>query len=66
MQKYPTTCGKTKGLKVSEFKKRKAEAYACGCRSKPYPIEFLFEQEYYSKGQADDHRLREEQKAGMR
>ncbi len=58
--------GATVRMKVSDYRKRKADAYAAGTSGHPYGFEFTFEKEYWLKGELDNARLKSEISEGLR
>lgn len=66
MKKYTDVRGQIVKLKVADVKNRIASAYARGSESIEYQFEFDFEREAWLKGEADDHRIREEIRLGLR
>ena len=60
------TGGPVVKMKVSDYRSPKAAAYHAGEMGHEYRFEFLFEREMWLKGEADDHRIREEIARGDR
>ena len=66
MTTYTMIDGAKRKLSVSEFKQKKANAYALGALHGTFAPTFVFEDEFYKKGEADDFRLRHEIQSGQR
>lgn len=60
------TGGPVVKMKVADYRSRKAAAYHAGEMGHEYEFEFLFEREYWLKGEADNNRIREEIARGER
>ena len=66
MKKFTDVNGKVARLTVADVKNKVASAYAKGSEGIECKFEFDFEREAWLKGEADDHRIREEIKRGER
>lgn len=66
MQNYELISGGKGKLPISEYKRLKAAAYASGTLHMTFIPKYVFEDEYYKKGEFEDLRLRDEIKSGQR